>query len=615
MTVKKKISVGFLIFILICACIPLVLFIQPVHADPTSKMFVVCSDTHWGGSEGDGDSADDLPGFITCVKTKNPDYLFHLGDVTDTATNTQWNNARDDMQKIVDNVTADRCWYTHGGNHDGQFFSNFNSGVDMGIYRKMNHTSMYYTVKVGNNVFIFCGYISQPKEWGIPGEHGAGDPVEDKNQLMGQHRIDWLNSECAKWNGTGNNIFILTHTDHYKTIVCSTYGGHGARIKNSTLWEDQNRVKPLLENYTDIVAYLAGHLQTDSNATVTNCHYGASGTVMNCSNFGSWRDGLYFVLVTGIWKEHSPLDGVNRPNVEGCCCYQHPQNNYSSFRYFNLTNGNNYFDLQAWDTSNDTLSSISYDNQTKGNAVSNYRIMLPYTIQNIGDPLQYFPNWDVWRYSDEDGGYRWYRPSEGLNLSIDGYWIHSIWDFWNQKNFSNANFSVNSTDNSKLSYIIRYCNNFSVDNPNDCWSSSWWSQNNITDMPDAKYVRVNTTVNSPTVAVYVYDMNFSFAGAGGGSSDVEFVSINGQGNNSYVSVDNRTFVWDNVTNVDRFQLQVANSSTFASPFIDLNDINKTNYPSHYSASGDQVTFILPDAYNITYMGCHYYRVRALVDGG
>lgn len=97
--------------------------------------------------------------------------------------------------------------------------------------------------------------------------------------------------------------------------------------------------------------------------------------------------------------------------------------------------------------------------------------------------------------------------------------------------------------------------------------------------------------------------------------EISFISINGVGNTSYVNEFNRTFKWTNITNATRYHLQVDNSSTFASPFINLNNINETNYPSEFSISGDEVTFVLPSQYNITYVGCHYYRVRAFIGGG
>jgi len=97
------------------------------------------------------------------------------------------------------------------------------------------------------------------------------------------------------------------------------------------------------------------------------------------------------------------------------------------------------------------------------------------------------------------------------------------------------------------------------------------------------------------------------------STEISFHSINGQNNNTNLQDSNRTFVYPIVNNTDHYDIRVGNSthgSNVTEVFLQLDNINLTNYPSHYSENSTHVTFIIPDQYNITFYGYHYYQVRA-----
>jgi len=94
-------------------------------------------------------------------------------------------------------------------------------------------------------------------------------------------------------------------------------------------------------------------------------------------------------------------------------------------------------------------------------------------------------------------------------------------------------------------------------------------------------------------------------------SDISIQSINGLVNNSVTQYQNRSFNWTRVDDAVFYQLQISNSSSFESTFVNLSDINMTNYgETYYNETGGYVEFILPDMYNISWYGYHYYRVRA-----
>lgn len=99
------------------------------------------------------------------------------------------------------------------------------------------------------------------------------------------------------------------------------------------------------------------------------------------------------------------------------------------------------------------------------------------------------------------------------------------------------------------------------------------------------------------------------------SDSILFISINGLDNTSQTIDNNRTFIWNKIDSATIYQLQVSNSSGFGTTFIDLDNISEgsglESMPGgDYSENATHVTFLLPYAYNITYYGNHYYRVRA-----
>lgn len=91
-----------------------------------------------------------------------------------------------------------------------------------------------------------------------------------------------------------------------------------------------------------------------------------------------------------------------------------------------------------------------------------------------------------------------------------------------------------------------------------------------------------------------------------------FQSINSQANNTVLQDQNRTFKWNIVSGATNYSIRVSNYSDFhAEIFLQLDNISLAEWgATYYSEADGNVTFILPDQYNITFYGYHYYQVRA-----
>lgn len=157
---------------------------------------------------------------------------------------------------------------------------------------------------------------------------------------------------------------------------------------------------------------------------------------------------------------------------------------------------------------------------------------------------------------------------------------------------------------------------------NDFWDNSNWVEedyicngipNNIILNNSGNiliYYNLGNNVNTVTrllISNYTVDVSED--------SDPQFMSINNQQNNTAVLTGRRYFNWTKIDTASAYQLQISNSSTFSTTFFDANNITEgcgfESMPGgNYTEKGGYVEFYLPYAYNISWYGNHYYRVRA-----
>jgi len=120
----------------------------------------------------------------------------------------------------------------------------------------------------------------------------------------------------------------------------------------------------------------------------------------------------------------------------------------------------------------------------------------------------------------------------------------------------------------------------------------------------------NVTIDSLFVTTYSETMP-SFSGSGGWvptGETIQFISIQGNGNQTTIYTSTPTFNWTNI-DAGRYNLQIATDAEFTSLVVDLDDINVYNYPSYYTSDSSNVSFTLPTGYGLTNYGSYYCRVR------
>lgn len=95
------------------------------------------------------------------------------------------------------------------------------------------------------------------------------------------------------------------------------------------------------------------------------------------------------------------------------------------------------------------------------------------------------------------------------------------------------------------------------------------------------------------------------------ASSAEFIDVNSGNNGTTVHTTTPTFNWT-ITSASKYNLQIANDSTFTDLVVNITNITEYDYASCYSANETRVSFTLPAAYALpTTYKKYYCRVRSL----
>jgi len=91
--------------------------------------------------------------------------------------------------------------------------------------------------------------------------------------------------------------------------------------------------------------------------------------------------------------------------------------------------------------------------------------------------------------------------------------------------------------------------------------------------------------------------------------EIQFISIDGGTNGTTIYNSIPTINWTDVSNTANYWLQVDNNANFASPEINITNINQYNYPLN-CVIDTNVSFIIPVANKLTSYDTYYMRVRS-----
>jgi len=469
------------------------LFLSSIASAGGTKQFVLVADTHYGNViEGNG-SADDIDLMEKWINNTDPDFLLHMGDVAsyeqkkDIAYNGSYNEfiqAGESFDELINETPIEDVWWVVG-NHDAyaDIDNQNNSWAHWDgarFLRDRHFTSPWYTIREGNNVFIFCAVINDMKFGWDSDWRNMSWGEERGSSYIPQNKLDWLEGELGHWENTENNIFLIVHLPITDT---NGYSRAWHRQTDNQWLVTSKKLLELLEEYR-VDVYMHGHVHTDPDTSKSSDVNVSRGTVL-VSGFRTDLPNTTFLRVSDINWEHAK---------------EATRSSYPSLMYFNLTDGSDHFDLRAVRLDKGSETKITVNNSATGEEY--VRIPLSYNVTgmegNDNHIDDYRQGWGVWEYSDE-GTCQWYKDSEGLRVN-KSVWIESRWDMWKVKTVTEFTVNWTSTRGS-MNHTFYASNNAMVS-----WSGPY---SDPTDMPTARWFRVNTTITPNTnEIVYVYDMQF-----------------------------------------------------------------------------------------------------------
>lgn len=201
----------------------------------------------------------------------------------------------------------------------------------------------------------------------------------------------------------------------------------------------------------------------------------------------------------------------------------------------------------------------------------------------------------------------------GVEGTNNGYQGIVFWEEGTNGTFCGLSIHSGPADEGKL-YVFSYeSDTFSkqedvsgINTDSKAFNQGW----DTDEQYNISYVWIADRIDTDTV--YKASCNAEWVESEETPCQVNIVSINGQQNNSVLQDNNRTFKWNIVPNATNYSLRISNHSDFhAEVFLQLDNISLAEWgATYYSEASGNVTFILPNQYNITTYVYHYYQVRS-----
>lgn len=455
----------------------------------TTKNILVFSDEHQGNIEGEDGSFDDIRNFTGWARNQDIHYAVSGGDITEKAEPRSFRNIFANYTNITDATPARKVWWGIG-DHDGFANTpgggnNFNNTDDRGINGlswgpKSNQSSLMYTIEIGNTAFVFVPIYVE----------GDGS---NRNWFISRNHLDHLKNELQHYKGSDYNV-VVHHHDPINNTTQYTKPGDWAAMDDPQWQETSEHMRSILTNYSDVVEImLTSHVHTDVDSI-----YSAQGTVaskvVNGSHNASLPDVTFIETGSIAWRH-------GRGDTTG-------DSNYPSAYLWNLTEGKSHITVTGYrtNTTNGTVVGVSH-NKTGSASVSDsidiqleHQIRFPERVEQKNYLSGYRQHWMPVDSLDFNNASRenFYVQEEGFRVENSSYWFNSTWNPGPQQEAVPVSVSVNSSSGT--------------------FSHEWYAGEHGESSYEkikfgeggGKWLKVNTSVDSGTFPLYVYDYNVTY---------------------------------------------------------------------------------------------------------
>jgi len=227
----------------------------------------------------------------------------------------------------------------------------------------------------------------------------------------------------------------------------------------------------------------------------------------------------------------------------------------------------------------------------------------------------------------EDGGMTWgdWSPMLGYNVASTSSYIQRVTSVSDGEDKNRIAFCFNN-DSNKYRHHLTIA--ISTDECRTFWNYTRLIGEEIREqyptiitLPNkslfltfGKYIGDETVPSNQRI--YQAKMNLEWISHGNDwyepqTTDIQFISIDGESNGTNIYDSTPTFNWTRVTNASEYHLEISTSSTFSSLVANVTHINEYTYPSNFEQNSTRVSFTLPNDNQLIEYNTYYCRVRAL----
>jgi len=367
-------------------------------------------DTHWGNIQGDG-AGNDIVDSVEFITARDPDYVFHLGDVTSDADPWAFERANENFSRVVGETGADHVWFTTGATHDGfadgASFKSADGGLDYGLgpglafMRERGRPSFLYTVEMGNTAFVTVPTYYAGKKLN----------TRDKQFKVVEPWRSWLESQLRYYDRRGYNVVVYSHFPLYRT---NQWTEEWSGVGSDGWRETSAAMKRLIEEYS-VDVYLSAHVHTDTDRHYEGGKHTKSGKIVNGSRYPDMVNTTYVSNGVINWEHGTDRVNANRPTMY--MAQLDEQSNALVLRGYDVRDGTQ-IPIATGENGTDPVVEVPLDNEVDLGPAP-------------GRPDGYRQGWMPVAMAESDAPYRDEKRFQhgGLSVRSDDDWWTSAWRY------------------------------------------------------------------------------------------------------------------------------------------------------------------------------------------